>query len=649
MENQRYNGYAASLHEIPSRRPPSIPQHENSVEHGIEVMPNDLGQIDSSSTYIKSISYNTNPQNCDSYLYSNSSRVNHRPVHKKTFIRSTDIAPEPFKNYTNDTDDELAYASASLAYRREELEARLRGHSTIDSVGSNSIRNRQADLLDTATNNLTPTSDVLLPRERSSDRHSLEVPTYNGTNPLKRQYSMDTGWSGNRVTQQRSWDLHNSENIISHNPNGLDVPGANGNKQISRSFDDCSILPSSSLEKSPLTPRKRNLERGVTYHGEDGVEYNHIRSSTCQSGRANQYRDYGQIKTSVGNNPPSYGSETIVRDFKPGYHNVLDAAETNDIGFSYTDEISVRNRRLINKMTNSNGNDFNGTKDPRIATLRQSEKHYDGSYSESKHMGGVGIMNEEMFMEPDYHHLLNPQNESQTPDAYRKMASKNGSMQWWKNQLANKNSTYNDLIGYNYAHPNDMNDSGSNINMYKRNDVYPSRDPNLPDVTVNITNAQHYNSPSGNKSFWSKFNPLGSKNNENEFNTTLTGSSMSNHIMDNNVSKTSHYDQNLASNFGNRTETRSGHYNDNLNSYNNNNSKNISGEGGYISNKNNVTINDQMSYPSMDIRMNNNSYAGFSSILDNQRPKGFNVSKNLEYNRKSASCNSTYEILKKII
>ena len=39
-----------------------------------------------------------------------------------------------------------------------------------------------------------------------------------------------------------------------------------------------------------------------------------------------------------------------------------------------------------------------------------------------------------------------------------------------------------------------------------------------------------------------------------------------------------------------------------------------------------MPLNDQINYQSMDQRMTNNAYVGFSTILDNQRQKALNVS-----------------------
>ena len=631
MENQPYNGYVTGLHEGHSRRSQPIAQHGNSIGLGSGlgsigvVMSNSMGQhIDSPSRYVKGVAYNTpTTQNCDSYLYGNSSRDENSSIDRKTaFIQSRDVTSNSFKSYTNDTDDELAYASASLAYRREELEARLRGHSTIDSAGSNSTRNRHSDMLNMAANNLSPASDVLMSRERSPLRSSLDVPSFNGTNPLKRQYSTDTRWGGNRFTQQRSWDLHTSQPSVTQDPNRLAPPTLNGSRGLSRSFDDSAIMQSSNM-KSSHSSRKRALERGVTYHGNEGTEYH----QDCHTGKEPQYGEYTLSKSSLTEHPPPFGRETIVRDFKPGYQNILNGSGSNELpSYPYISESSVRNRRLGQKLTNNN--EYDNTTDHRVENLRQSQKHYDENapYSESKQMSN-GV-NDEMFMEPDYRHLLNPQNENHTPEAYRK-ASKNGSIQWWKNQLNNTSSGYKDSIGYNYTHHENSLANSRNINNgYKESNLYPIRDTNLPDVTVNVTSSQqHYNDLSSNKSFWSKFNVMGSKDGGSQYNTTLHAPTIDGgHLMDNeNVSK-SHYDPNISSNFDGRREDGH-HYNSNINnSFNNQNINNIEERQGLYMNKNGIPINDQINYQSMDERMPNNSYVGFSTILDNQKQKGVNVS-----------------------
>ena len=631
MENQPYNGYGTTRHEGHSRRSQPITQHGDSIGLGIDVMSNSMGQhMESPSTYIKGVAYNTTTQNCDSYLYGNSSRVENRSIDGKTeFIQSRDVTSTPFKCYNNDTDDELAYASASLAYRREELEARLRGHSTVDSVGSSSTRNRHSDILDMAANNLTPTSDVLLNRERSTMRNSLDVPSFNGTNPLKRQYSTDTRWSGNRFIQQRSWDLHTSQPSVTQDPNRLAPPTLNGRRGLSRSFDDSTITQSGNMKPSHSS-RKRALERGVTYHGNEGTEYHQDCISTSHAGKEPQYGEYTLSKCSVTEHQTPFGNETIVRDFKPGYQNVLN--RSNEIpSYPYISESSVRNRRLGQKMTNDN--EYQNTTENRVvANLRQSQKHYDAnvSYSEpSKQMAGCAGsgVNDEMFMEPDYSHLLNPQNENHTPEIYRK-ASKNGSIQWWKDQLTITSSAYKDSNGYNYTHHENNLANNRNINnRYKESNLYPIRDTNLPDVTVNVTNSQqHYNALSSNKSFWSKFNVMGSKAGGSQYNTTLHAPSIG--LIDNeNVSK-SHYDPNISSNFDGRREDGQHHYNSNINnSFNNQNiNNNVGGREGLYINKNGMPLNDQINYQSMDQRMTNNSYVGFNTILDNQRQKGLNVS-----------------------
>ena len=229
MESQsRFDGYTTTtLHGGPdSRRSQSFNPNRASREHGLDRLTNNsLGHnAESSSNYNnKNVSYDTrNVQNCDAYLYDNSSSRHSRLAHHRKMQSREEESNNTFKHYTNDADDdELAYASASLAYRREELEARLRGHSTIDSAGSNSIRNRQIDFLDGSTSNVTPTSDELMGRERNTVRNSLDVPMYNGASPLKRQYSTDIRWNGSRFVQQRSWDLHQSQAIVSHDPRGI--------------------------------------------------------------------------------------------------------------------------------------------------------------------------------------------------------------------------------------------------------------------------------------------------------------------------------------------------------------------------------------------------------------------------------------------
>ena len=631
MESQsRFDGYTTTtLHGGPdSRRSQSFNPNRASREHGLDRLTNNsLGHnAESSSNYNnKNVSYDTrNVQNCDAYLYDNSSSRHSRLAHHRKMQSREEESNNAFKHYTNDADDdELAYASASLAYRREELEARLRGHSTIDSAGSNSIRNRQIDFLDGSTSNVTPTSDELMGRERNTVRNSLDVPMYNGASPLKRQYSTDIRWNGSRFVQQRSWDLHQSQAIVSHDPRGITPSLAVGNRMLSRSVDDSSIMPSTNL-KSPHSTRKERLQRGVTYDedGSKGYKANHQ-----QPEERIPYNGFdGSIKPSVKDNQATYErSELIVRDFKPGYKNILTETVGKDMsGYSLGNEdMSVRNHHLAQPLTNSNNP---GQSDPRMANPRQSKVHYDRaglSYNEPEPIGAGGGVSEDMFVGPDYRHLLNPLDETQTPGIYRK-TSKNGSIQWWKDQLLNPNSTYKESVGYNhYSHPSmDKDNYGSSTNRYNVDNSYPMRESNLPDVTVNVTGSQDYNALSNSKSFWSKFNPLGSKRSGDQYNTTIHASSIDGHFMDNNDAK-SQYERNLISNYARRME--SGPYSSGVSHLENNNLSSM-GEGGAYINKNGMPITDQMNYPSMDTSTKNHEYPGFNAILDNQRQKGSNVS-----------------------
>ena len=651
MENQPYNSYGTVLHEGSSRRSQSFNQHGSSIEHSNDpAISNNCGNITAPSSYLKGVSYDGTNQNLNPYLYDNSSREpNNSMRRKETFVTPRDRASNNHKSYPNDTDDELAYASASLAYRREELEARLRGHSTIDSIGSSSIRNRRSDVLDLAGTNFTPTSsEVLLSRDPSLGRNSLEVPSFNTAPPLKRQYSTDARWNGgNRFVQQRSWDLHNSQTLVSHDPSGLAPPTMN--RGLSRSFDD-SCINQVRNDKSPLSTRKRAvLERGVTYHGDDPAEYQQDCAAPSTAGHVGgkntQYESYGVNKGSTVEHQSSYGNETIVRDFKPGYRNMINGSGTNGINFPYTDQSSVRNHQFQQKLGSQDGYHHSNTTDHRLVNVRQSEKLYgnNNAYHEgSKHVQGV--TNDDSFIEPaDYRHLLNPQNEDHTPGVYRK-SSKNGSIQWWKDQLSNSHLPYKDPSGYGYTHPDDQRGS-NNRNMqtgFKDDQMYPlNRNPNLPDVTVNVTDSEHdYNALSGNKSFWCKFNPLGSKGGRNQYNSTLQAPSINGHMINNtdNTKMNSYDQQSPRLGFGGRQEDMGGHYNNNLQHFNDHMVSNNNIENGIsVGNGQNYNLNEnerrqgmnkQMNYQPMNegINNHNSSYVGFSTILDHQRQKGFKVS-----------------------
>ena len=648
MENQPYN-YGTAHREGSNRRSQPFNQHASSIEHGSNEMSNNLGNISSRSTYMKGASYDGTSQNCDPYLYDTSSRGTDNQVNRKDRLLSRGRMANSHKSYPNDTDDELAYASASLAYRREELEARLRGHSTIDSIGSDSIRNRHSDGLGLSGSNFTPTSDVLLSRDQSAGRNSLEVPSFNTAPNLKRQYSTDARWNGgSRFIQQRSWDLHNSQTLVSHDPSGLAPPALNGSRGLSRSFDD-SCITQPRNDKSPLasTTKRAVLERGITYHGDDGDSYHQDYAQQPPAGHAvgknSQYENYGINKGSNADHTSNYGNETIVRDYKPGYQNIMNGSGTNGIDYSYASQSSVRNRRFSQNMTNQDGY-HHDTTNHRPTNNRQSQKHpyqgnHDGYLKGSKHVQGV-IPNDDSFIEPaDYRQLLNPQNDNHTPGVYRK-TSKNGSIQWWKDQLSNSHLPYKDSTGYGYSHPDDQR-SSNNRSMqpgFKNDEIYPlNRNSNLPDVTVNVTNSDHdYNALSGNKSFWCKFNPLGPKGGRNQYNTTLQAPSMNGQMINNtDNSKSISYDQHdQGMGFGGGHQDR-GNYNNNVAHYNNHISNNNMGGGGggdmYHPNENNLGMNNQMNYQSMNANgMNhnyNNSNVGFSTILNQSRKKGFNVSK----------------------
>ena len=649
MENQPYNGYGTNLREGSSRRSQSFNQQSSSIDIGADGMSSNMGDMTTSSSYMKGVSYDQTTQNCDPYLYGNSSRGPNGSVQRKDrFIRSRDRMPNNHKSYPNDTDDELAFASASLAYRREELEARLRGNSTMDSVGSNSIRNRQSEILGLSSINFSPTSQEIMSRNPSAGRNSLEVPSFNTAPPLKRQYSTDARWNGgNRFIQQRSWDLHNSQTLVSHDPTGLAPPSMNESRGLSRSFDD-SCITQPRNDKSPLsTNRKRAvLERGVTYHGDDTMEYHQDyvapSSAVHVGGKSNQHDEYMINKGSSVDHRPSYTNETIVRDYKPGYKNIINESGTNEIDYPYDTQSSVRNRQYQQKLTNQDEYHHNTTNHGHLDARQSDKHHYRGSNTSyldgSKHAQGI----DDNFIEPaDYRHLLNPQNENHTPGVYRK-ASKNGSIQWWKDQFSNSNVPYKESSGYGYCHPEDQRDSNNRTmqNSFKDAEIYPlNQNSTLPDVTVNVTGSDHdYNALSGNKSFWCKFNPLGSKGGRSQYNTTLQEPSINGQMINSTDNTKSHsFDQhNQHVGFGGRQEDM-GHYNNNVTHFNshmsNNNMGGISSGGGVgniYPNENSHGMNSQMSYQQMNERMNNNnnsnSYAGFNTILKHQRKNGFNVS-----------------------
>ena len=646
MENHPYNGYGSNLREGSTRRSQSFNQQSGSIEIGADGMSSNMDNMTTSSAYMKGVSYDQTTQNCDPYLYGNSSRGPNGSVQRKDrFMRSRDRMPNNHKSYPNDTDDELAFASASLAYRREELEARLRGNSTMDSVGSNSIRNRQSEILGLSSINFSPTSQEIMSRNPSAGRNSLEVPSFNTAPPLKRQFSTDARWNGgNRFIQQRSWDLHNSQTLVSHDPTGLAPPSMSESRGLSRSFDD-SCITQPRNDKSPLsTNRKRTvLERGVTYHGDDTMDYHpdYVAPSSAVNvgGKSTQHDEYMINKGSSVDHCPSYTNETIVRDYKPGYKNIINESGTNEIDYPYDTQSSVRNHQYQQKLTNQDEYHHNTT-DHRHLNARQSEKHHyrgnNPSYLDgSKHAQGI----DDNFIEPaDYRHLLNPQNENHTPGVYRK-ASKNGSIQWWKDQFSNSNVPYKETSGYGYCHPEDQRDlNNRNIQHgFKDAEIYPlNENSTLPDVTVNVTGSGHdYNALSGNKSFWCKFNPLGSKGGRSQYNTTLQPPSINNQMIhDTNNTKSHSFDQHIG--FGGGQEDM-GHYNNNVARFNNhmsNNNMGGSSSGGGVGNmypnENSHGLNSQMSYQQMNERMNNNnnsnSYAGFNTILKHQRKNGFNVS-----------------------
>ena len=102
MENHPYNGYGSNLREGSTRRSQSFNQQSGSIEIGADGISSNMDNMTTSSAYMKGVLYDQTTQNCDPYLYGNSSRgPNGSAQRKDRFIRSRDRMPNNHKSYPN--------------------------------------------------------------------------------------------------------------------------------------------------------------------------------------------------------------------------------------------------------------------------------------------------------------------------------------------------------------------------------------------------------------------------------------------------------------------------------------------------------------------------------------------------------------------
>ena len=439
--------------------------------------------------------------------------------------------------YTND--DELAFASASLAYRREELEARLRGNATIGR-GMEIGRSRHGNISNESglalNNGHHHSSDINV----GNIRHSLDIPgDIQNVHPsiFRNQASIHSRWGnegGSRLIQQRSFELHPQTN----HHGGLAPPSSENVAR--RSFDDASyhqMLNARMADTSTHTSNNanRNSEREEHYVG--GADTNNFPLNSLPTGKTSldgkPYFDHPPGKAIRDNHQTGYGNETIVRDYKPKYSPLYkNRTERGNADFLRFNEPSACNNIQLNQTNSTCANnnprvlyDMTGSKKTALhnvaaaahknpffqAHMRQSEKGGGFSasmnnYSDGNYDAG-GISNgDDQFCEQDYHRqlIIDHENCLQQPSSEMgKKGLKSRPIQWWKEQLSSTSNLSYGRSNNRYDYDSYSAD-GRVTNGEMRNKgalLYPTiHGGNLPDVTGSILNpTDQYHSSSNFK------------------------------------------------------------------------------------------------------------------------------------------------------